>query len=76
MRYDEPRLVWTVCVLLLRDLLQSCAHGGRRIVEDMCYEITGVDPLLRACSSSTALTVVGLHTHIRTHRTSSDPAYL
>jgi hypothetical protein len=25
--------------LLLQDLLQSCARGGRRIVEDMCYEI-------------------------------------
>jgi hypothetical protein len=38
MRYDEPRLVWTVCVLLLRDLLQSCSRGGVRRVEDMCYE--------------------------------------
>ncbi len=27
-------------------------------------------------SSSTALTAVGLHTHVRSHRTSSDPAYL
>ena len=26
-----------VC-LLLQDLLQSCSRGGRRIVEDMCYE--------------------------------------
>ena len=26
-----------VCVLL-QDLLQSCARGGRRRVEDMCYE--------------------------------------
>jgi hypothetical protein len=25
--------------LLLQDLLQSCARGGKRIVEDMCYEI-------------------------------------
>jgi hypothetical protein len=25
-------------VLLLQDLLQSCARGGRRRVEDMCYE--------------------------------------
>ena len=33
-------------------------------------------PLLRACSSSTALIAVGLHTHVRTHRTSSDPTYL
>ena len=33
-------------------------------------------PLLRACSSSTSLTAVGLHTHVRTHRTSSDSAYL
>jgi hypothetical protein len=29
-----------VCVcLLLQYLIQSCARGGRRIVEDMCYEI-------------------------------------
>jgi len=34
------------------------------------------NPLLRACSSSAALTAAGLHTHVRTHRTSSDPAYL
>ena len=27
-----------VCVLLLQDLLHSCARGGRRRVEDMCYE--------------------------------------
>ena len=27
-----------VCVLLLRDLLQSCSRGGGRRVEDMCYE--------------------------------------
>jgi hypothetical protein len=26
------------CVLLLQDLLQSCSRGGRRRVEDMCYE--------------------------------------
>jgi hypothetical protein len=30
----------TMCVcLLLQYLIQSCARGGRRIVEDMCYEI-------------------------------------
>jgi hypothetical protein len=30
----------SICVcLLLQDLLQSCARGGRRIVEDMYYEI-------------------------------------
>jgi hypothetical protein len=29
-----------VCVcLLLQYLIQSCARGGRWIVEDMCYEI-------------------------------------
>jgi hypothetical protein len=29
-----------VCVcLLLQYLIQSCARGGRRIVEEMCYEI-------------------------------------
>ena len=43
--------------------------------------VTGVKyPLLRACSSSAALRAAGLHTHhdthVRTHRTSSDPAYL
>jgi len=27
-----------VCDLLLQDLLQSCSRGGRRRVEDMCYE--------------------------------------
>jgi hypothetical protein len=27
-----------VC-LLLQYLIQSCVRGGRRIVEDMCYEI-------------------------------------
>ena len=26
------------CVILLQDLLQSCSRGGRRRVEDMCYE--------------------------------------
>jgi len=32
--------VTNVCVcLLLQDILQSCAGGGRRIVEVMCYEI-------------------------------------
>ena len=34
------------------------------------------NPLLRACRSSAALRAAGLHTHVRTHRTSSDPAYL
>ena len=37
---------WRVCVLLLQDLLQSCARGGRR-VEDMCYEMGPVrNPVL------------------------------
>ena len=27
------------CCLLLQYLIPSCARGGRRIVEDMCYEI-------------------------------------
>jgi hypothetical protein len=33
--------VWVLCAvcLLLQYLIQSCARGGRRIVEDMCYEI-------------------------------------
>jgi hypothetical protein len=33
-------------------------------------------PLLRACSTSAALIAAGNHTHVRTHLTSSDPAYL
>jgi hypothetical protein len=28
----------SVCFLLLQDLLQNCSRGGRRRVEDMCYE--------------------------------------
>jgi hypothetical protein len=33
-------LAYSLCVcLLLQYLIQSCARGGRRIVEDMCYEI-------------------------------------
>ena len=32
--------LFCVCVcLLLQYLIQNCARGGRRIVEDMCYEI-------------------------------------
>ena len=27
------------CCLLLQYLIQSCACVGRRIVEDMCYEV-------------------------------------
>ncbi len=27
------------CCVLLQYLIQSCARGGGRIVEDMCYEI-------------------------------------
>jgi hypothetical protein len=30
------------CCLLLQYLIQSCARGGRRIVEDMCYEIVEI----------------------------------
>ena len=37
----------SIVCLLLQDLLQSCAGWGKRIVEDMCYEIrraeAGVD---------------------------------
>jgi hypothetical protein len=33
--YPSKQLGTCVC-LLLQDLLQSCARGGRRIVEDMC----------------------------------------
>jgi hypothetical protein len=38
LRSDNHECVEGVCVLLLQDLLQSCARGGRRRVEDMCYE--------------------------------------
>jgi hypothetical protein len=33
------RGVVVVLCLLLQYLVQSCPRGGRRIVEDMCYEI-------------------------------------
>jgi hypothetical protein len=36
-----------VCVLLLQDLLQSCSRGGRRRVEDMCYETTFSESVFR-----------------------------
>jgi hypothetical protein len=47
LREDRKRQVLAVtdklkqecCCLLLQYLIQSCARGGRRIVEDMCYEI-------------------------------------
>ena len=41
MRDYEQKAVDCVncCCLLLQYLIQSCACGGRRIVEDMCYEI-------------------------------------
>ena len=35
---EQDRVLRCVCVLLLQDLLQSCSRGGRRRVEDMCYE--------------------------------------
>ena len=35
---EQDRVLRCVCVLLLQDLLQSCSRGGKRIVEDMCYE--------------------------------------
>jgi hypothetical protein len=44
-------------------------QGGRvRVSTEVEY------PLLRACSSSAVLRAARLHTHVRTHRTSSDPA--
>jgi hypothetical protein len=33
------RIPWVCVCLLLQYLIQSCARWGRRIVEDMCYEI-------------------------------------
>jgi hypothetical protein len=39
-RYSPHRTRVDHCVcLLLQDLLQSCARRGRRIMEDMCYEM-------------------------------------
>jgi len=36
----RPKCVFIkCCCLLLQYLIQSFARGGRRIVEDMCYEI-------------------------------------
>jgi hypothetical protein len=38
----NPRLhqrMRSCCLLLLQYLIQSCARGGRRTVEDRCYEI-------------------------------------
>ena len=35
---EQDRVLRCVCVLLLQDLLQSCSRGGRRRVENMCYE--------------------------------------
>ncbi len=52
--------------------LLKCA--GPQNVADALTEVEY--PLLRACRSSAALRAAGLHTHVRTHRTSSDPTYL
>ena len=50
---------------------ETCPEGQIR------SQLTEVEyPLLRACSSSAALRAAGLHTHVRTHRTSNDPVYL
>ena len=49
---------------------EECFFYGFRDITEVEY------PLLRACSSSEALTATGFHTHARTRRTSSDPAYL
>jgi hypothetical protein len=46
----------------------ACAHE--------CQTTEVEYPLLRACSTSAALMAAGKHTHVRTHRTSSDPVYL
>ncbi len=35
---SDPAGCSSVCVLLLQDLLQRWSRGGRRRVEDMCYE--------------------------------------
>ena len=36
---SQPQVIDGCVCLLLQYLIQSCARGGRRIVEDMCYEI-------------------------------------
>ena len=39
-----------VCVcLLLQDLLPSCSRGGRRRVEDMCYERRRAEACVDVC---------------------------
>ena len=59
------------------DYVPSCKGTYVQKVVELGLIATEVEyPLLRACSSSAALRAAGLHTHVRTHRTSSDPAYL
>ena len=55
-------------------VLQDTTSLGYRPVWTSLTEVKY--PLLRACSTSAALMAAGKHTHVRTHRTSSDPAYL
>jgi len=72
---------WTLDVLDSRPLAKALFRFGFRVsgfpkpyIRHSCTKVEY--PLLRACSSSAALRAAGLHTHVRTHRTSSDPAYL
>ena len=37
--WKKGSFLFNCCCLLLQYLRQSCARGGRRIVENMCYEI-------------------------------------
>ena len=58
-----------------------CSAVQRNVCSERCVELgliaTEVQyPLTRACSTSAALVAAGKHTNVRTHRTSSDPAYL
>ena len=81
-----PRTLGVSAADLRGACLAYTQRGGLRsaVKRNVCLNVvelgahtTGVkDPLLRACSSSAALRAAGLHTHVRSHRTSSDPAYL
>ncbi len=64
------------CVLLCGKHTQPHTHTQADSPSNMPASTEIKYPLPRACSSSAASTAAGLHTHVRTHRTSSDPAYL
>jgi hypothetical protein len=54
----EPKQVVVLC-LLLQYLIQSCARGGRRIVEDMCYEIRRAEACVDQADNHTLVNAGG-----------------